>query len=436
MRNLQNSSTSDNPSLKAALHYAERGWQVFPLWSRNGDKCGCGDDNCKSQGKHPLSELAPDGFKNATTDEKEIKRWWRKYPDAGIGVVTGKISGVIVLDIDCKKDRDGTLALGPLLAKLGPLPDSKAAVTASGGTHHYFRYEDGIRCSNDKLGKGLDIKADGGYVCAPPSHGLYRWDDGRKAAKLPEAWREHLLALQSPPGTPGDDPEADPKLIAKALAVIPNGATVGWDQWNKIGMATFRATGGTEEGFKLFDEWSQKWFWYDAQKTRDKWEALTRSPPNQIGAGTLFHLANEASPGWRHGPALNKRLDELAKLDEVSYDHERIKAAKELAFVRGLWTRNERHGRSAGSVKLNWSKKKVWSGFCSRSNHGQKQSRVHNCCRNCATPLTGTSCSPKGGVWRLPCGSCMPMPMMRPDNHRFCSSIVRPSAAARPICSN
>jgi hypothetical protein len=53
---------------------------------------------------------------------------------------------------------------------------------------------------------------------------------------------------------PGDEPQADPAVIAAALAVIPN--DVGWDDWNRVGMAVWRATGGAEPGFAAFDMWS------------------------------------------------------------------------------------------------------------------------------------------------------------------------------------
>src|ERR1019366_7932911 len=59
--------------------------------------------------------------------------------------------------------------------------------------------------------------------------------------------------------------------------------------------------GGSEAGFAAFDKWSQKSAKYNAAVTREKWEQLFRSPPNEIGAGTIFHMADQASPGWR-GP--------------------------------------------------------------------------------------------------------------------------------------
>jgi hypothetical protein len=281
--------------------------------------------------------LVPHGFKNATTDPKVIERWWRKHPDAGIGLVTGKVSGLIVIDVDIKSsknpDRHGWAALGQLEAELGQLPDPKIASTPSGGRHYYFRYAEGIRSSTEKLGLGLDIKADGGYVVAPPSHGLYAWVDGRATADLPAAWVAHLTALTTT-GAAGATATADAFDIAAALAVIPND-DVSWEEWNRIGMAAWRATGGSEEGFAAFEAWSSKSSKHDPTETRKRWDGFKTSPPTIIGAGTIFWLADRAAPGWRPNKKgtvdlerIAARVEELAKLDGVAYALAR-KAAKE-----------------------------------------------------------------------------------------------------------
>src|SRR5262249_30118990 len=288
-------------SKRSALRYAERGWPIFPLWPRYGDDCACGAADCKSQGKHPIGHLVPNGFEDATTDQEAISRWWREYPDAGIGMPTGSKSGLIGIDVDVKARKNGSVAL----EKLPPLPETKAALTPSGGRHLYFQDPGTIRSSTDKLGLGVDVRGDGGYVVLPPSHdGLYEWVRDRDGyvhptAELTKPWLEHLRTLSAAPAASAPLPAADPKVIAAALAVIPNGAEVGWGDWNRVGMATFRATGGSVEGFHAFDAWSAKWPLYDAAYTRNRWETYRRSPPNRIGAGTVFHLADNASPGWR-----------------------------------------------------------------------------------------------------------------------------------------
>jgi Primase C terminal 2 (PriCT-2) len=86
-----------------------------------------------------------------------------------------------------------------------------------------------------------------------------------------------------------------PKLAA-AMAVISN-ADLGWNAWNRIGMALWVASSG--QGFDAFDAWSRKSNKYDADTTRARWEHYATSPPQRIGAGTIFQLANEADAGWR-----------------------------------------------------------------------------------------------------------------------------------------
>jgi hypothetical protein len=338
-----------SPTLRAALQYAERGWPVFPLWPRYGDECACGDPDCKSAGKHPIGRLVPNGFKDATTEEATIRRWLHQYPDAGIGMPTGAVSGIDVLDIDLKNGRDGTLPLENLLGDLGALPETESASTPSGGEHLYFRHAEGVRCSTDGLGVGLDVRGDGGFVVLPPSHGLYKWivtNGPNHIAEWPATWIEHLRSLSSGlSGSQAASSEADPKLVAAALAVIPNPPSLGWHEWKRIGMAVWRATGGREAGFQAFDTWSQKWVNYEADETRKAWRAITDSPPNQIGAGTLFYLANQASPGWREQAGDRQRgkseLTQSGLLIELASDADLFRTEEGTAFattqVNGHW---------------------------------------------------------------------------------------------------
>ncbi|PZO84128.1 MAG: DNA primase [Micavibrio aeruginosavorus] len=139
-----------NPLLSQALRYAERGWPVFPL---------------KPRGKTPLT---PNGFKDAATDKKQIVAWWEAHPDANIGLATGTASGLFVLDID---GDDGEQSLKKLEENHGPLPPTGEVITGGGGRHLYFKLPDvrTVRNSAGKLGLGLDVRGDGGYVVAPPS---------------------------------------------------------------------------------------------------------------------------------------------------------------------------------------------------------------------------------------------------------------------------
>ena len=118
-----------------------------------------------SAGKRPLIRDWPE---LATNDPGTIAAWWNTYPDANIGVATGKKSNVFVLDVDVKSD--GFASLQKLMNEVGNWPETLTARTGSGGLHAYFKYGDlNIRNSASVVGPGLDIRGEGGFVVAPPS---------------------------------------------------------------------------------------------------------------------------------------------------------------------------------------------------------------------------------------------------------------------------
>jgi hypothetical protein len=291
-------------NLDYALSYASKhGWPVFPLWWIDGDQCGCGNPQCRDPGKHPLGKLVPHGFKNAICDRATIKQWWGRYPNAGIAVATGRVSGLVVLDVDVKKGKQGLRSYSNLDREVGPIPATRTACTPSDGRHFYFQHVDGIGCAGEFL-PGLDLKGDAGYVVAPPSHGNYRWVTSKPGEvdpvqPMPEGLALHLKSVCARPQQgKATDETGDVQLVAAALAVIPN-EDLSWDAWSRIGLATYRATNGCSAGFDAFDEWSRKSSKYDAATTRQRWEEISRSPPQVIGIGTLIYLADLASPGWR-----------------------------------------------------------------------------------------------------------------------------------------
>jgi putative DNA primase/helicase len=110
------------------------------------------------------------GVRDAMTDEAAIRAWWDQWPDANVGIATGRVSGLIVFDVDPRNGGDDSLAR--LEAEHGPLPDTVRSETGGGGEHVYF-VTPATRIKNHAdgklLGQGVDVKADGGFVVAPPS---------------------------------------------------------------------------------------------------------------------------------------------------------------------------------------------------------------------------------------------------------------------------
>ena len=156
-----------NDMLTSSLVYAASGLFVLPNHTIDPDgRCSCRKSNCSSPGKHPRT---PNGFKDATTDPAVITQWWTRWPNSNIGIATGRISGIFVIDVDPKNGGDQSLA--KLEAELGPLPRDYVVETSNGGLHFYYAYPDNeeINCKPFKPYSGIDIRGDGGYVIAPPS---------------------------------------------------------------------------------------------------------------------------------------------------------------------------------------------------------------------------------------------------------------------------
>ena len=130
--------------MDTARAYAQRGWAVFPVYSIKEDgSCSCGNTSCRSPGKHPMT---PTGHKEATHDPEQIESWWSQWPDANIGIATGEISGLLVLDIDDKNG--GFDSLTKIEDQYGSLPETLRVSTGGGGLHYYFSVPNGQRFRN------------------------------------------------------------------------------------------------------------------------------------------------------------------------------------------------------------------------------------------------------------------------------------------------
>ena len=160
-------TATGNPTLDAALAYAHRGWPVIPIHAIDGGRCTCGDADCKSPGKHPRTAH---GLNEATTGEAAIRRWWGRWADANVAMVTGARSVIFVVDVDPRHGGDDSLS--DLEHQHGELPNTVESITGGGGRHIFFAHPGGgarIPNSSGKLGPGLDVRGDGGYVVVEPS---------------------------------------------------------------------------------------------------------------------------------------------------------------------------------------------------------------------------------------------------------------------------
>lgn len=154
---------------ETAVELVRRGWAVIPT-----------DDR-----KVPVNE---GGSRGALTTEEDVRAFWRGRPEANPAVTPPP--GVFIVDLDRKGDEDGQRTLQELQADHGELPSGVQATTTtpSGGAHIFVRAADGQKVPNSarKLGAGVDVRGDGGYVLVPGADG-YEGELPPAPSELPEA---------------------------------------------------------------------------------------------------------------------------------------------------------------------------------------------------------------------------------------------------------
>ncbi|KKL85475.1 hypothetical protein LCGC14_1954310, partial [marine sediment metagenome] len=183
--------------LEAALAYLDRGWSVIP---------------CVPRGKKPLIEWGGDD--NRLPTRKQVRSWWEKWPNANIAIVTGAISGIVVADVDVDRGAKPEDVAGRT-------PTGFVVQTGGGGWHFYYAYPPGLDRIPNKVGSdGIDIRADGGYVIAPPSI--------HASGELYSSVKEGDLALcpswiTSPVKPDDDSGSSEPGWISRLLKGIDRG---------------------------------------------------------------------------------------------------------------------------------------------------------------------------------------------------------------------
>jgi hypothetical protein len=195
-----------------AISYASRGWYVFPL-------------KLREKVSHK-SAAHSDGRKwGQTIDANEIRRDFRQWPDANIGIATGEASGFFVVETDTADGHgegvDGAAELAMLEAEHGALPATREAISPSGSVHRYFKHP-GFKIKNSAslIGPGIDVRGDGGMVVAPPSvklsKGLYSWRNDLPIADAAPWLLDRIVAGKVKP-----EPELSISRQAAALVVDP-----------------------------------------------------------------------------------------------------------------------------------------------------------------------------------------------------------------------
>lgn len=169
--------------------YAEKGYLIFPVYGKS---------------KHVLAN----GCNEATNDPETIERWKREHPNANIGIKAG--DRILVLDIDNKGDKNGSMDLEEIETELGKLPLCPIIETPTGGKHLYYKKPDadvigsvGVKWKGRKT--GIDIRVGNQYVIAPPSippdtqmsyTTKFPLCPSDELPELPQAWVEGFLPLR------------------------------------------------------------------------------------------------------------------------------------------------------------------------------------------------------------------------------------------------
>ena len=288
----------------AALAYAAQGLPIFhldpktkrPIPKRDPDPTGKFKDGIPGTG----------GVYKATCDPIIIQAWWRDHPKALIGLPMGERTGVWCLDVDTDEEHaDGVAEWAKIVAQHDPIV-TREHRSASGGPHLLFNWsaERWIGCSSGALPRGIDVKGHGGYIVVPPSQ-----RKGRSYTVFSDIdpidepqWLLDLI-LQGRTARQWSGPRShetvDLKELSEIVSFIPN-LERNWDEWKSMALRIFASIDDAEEGFAVFQDWSQKLPEYDPllgpSADRECWDQVCGCPPDHTSVFVLRKMAREA--GW------------------------------------------------------------------------------------------------------------------------------------------
>ena len=268
------------------------GFSLFPIHGVKEDgTCTCNNKDCGSIGKHPAT---PDGFKSASNDIERIKKLWAAREGLNVGIATGKVSGIFVVDIDSPEAEKN------LYAQI-ELPDTFKVKTGR-GLHLYFKYDPNRPVRNGAhIIEGVDIRGDGGYVAGPGSNHAngVKYEVVNPLEQFADAPEELYGLIENqriitapPKPLMFTNQSWSLDQIRDHLSYID--PDMPHDDWVKIGMALH------EENvpFYVFDEWSRNGVKYKNGETQAKWKSFHKG--GGVTYGTVVALAKQG--GWKSKP--------------------------------------------------------------------------------------------------------------------------------------
>lgn len=283
-------------TLKLVNSYIKKGWHVFPVHTvSDAGLCSCGKPDCTKAGKHPTGAWSS----MASKDPDTVKQWWNYTQQTvwNVGIATGKKSGITVIDID--PGHGGMEAWQKICATYN-IPDTYTVRTGSGGYHFYFKYNAAVKTATNTFGPGIDTRNDGGYVVAPPSRhksgGSYELTEGTTdLADFPP----ELITMDSP--AKSGTKKAGYLSYEKARMLLQFVDNHDYTTWLNVGVILGRAFDRSEEGWKIYQEWSDRdWVGpkgHDRSKLMKesyfKMSVESGSTNHELGVGTLYYYAQQ-----------------------------------------------------------------------------------------------------------------------------------------------
>jgi hypothetical protein len=199
------------------------------------------------------------GFRDASQDADRIRAWWSPHPEALVAVPTGSRTRLIVIDYDIQKADQA--ANDWLAAHSSELLATRSHGTLSGGRHYLFRapegheYRNGVCLTLDGIKRnGIDLRAEGGYIIWWPLHGASSLGEiAPLPAGLIDEQRIQTRNLEPLPKASPLKWAHDRKTLVEALQFLDPADYSDWLRW---GMALHLHSGGSDDGFTLWHDWS------------------------------------------------------------------------------------------------------------------------------------------------------------------------------------
>ena len=311
------------------LHH---GFSVFPIHGiTEAGHCTCREGAaCGHPGKHPYTAH---GYKDASKDRDKIAIQFEYREDLNVGIATGKLSGIVVIDLD---GEPGETSWRSILGTHHSSPPQPGMTFMTGkGRHLLFRHPGvSVKCRQKLAGyEGIDVRADGGYIVAPPSthHSGRKYTVDKESYRLgiPHApsWLLALLMADTPrkerpadyTATSGAVPQWTLDDVQNMLSVL--NPSIGYGEWIEIGMALH--SGGFP--LSIWDGWSQGGIQYKPGCCNSHWRSFNGG--QGITMGTLVDKAR--SYGWK--PTAIERQREPADVSGVTSFAEKARTKWEAA---------------------------------------------------------------------------------------------------------